>query len=193
LAATRTLALAVVTALATVEVAAQSGGATQPRSDQKLAQAKGKEPAPPPATAPSPAETSVPWAVNCSNRQGAFACEMVQQIVDARSRAVLLMMSINKPREAGPPAILFRTVHGVYLPAGLSVQVDQRAPIRIDFQKSDGAGVYAALPLPPDLVADLKKARELVLETAMSKEQKLIFKAPMTGFSGAFDRVMEAK
>lgn len=143
-------------------------------------------------SATTPAADS--WAVKCSNQAGGvFACDMVQAIVDSRSGVVLMLISINKPPQPGLPAILFRAVHGTYLPAGLSFAIEGKKATRLDFQKSDAAGVYAALPLTAEIVADLKKATEIVLESELNKGEKLTLKAPLAGFGPAYDRVVSAR
>jgi invasion protein IalB len=166
---------------------AQSTGKASPKKE-------GEKPAAVAAgqSATTPAADS--WAVKCSNQAGGvFACEMVQAIVDSRSGVVVMLISIGKPHQPGLPAILFRTVHGTYLPAGLSFSIEGKKATRLDFQKSDAAGVYAALPLTAEIVADLKKATEIVLESELNKDQKLTLKAPLMGFGPAYDRVVSAQ
>lgn len=161
--------------------------ATKPAPDKKAPD----KPAATGTPAAAPAAPVDAWAVNCSNQAGGvFACEMVQAIVDGNSRTVVMRISISKPPQPGLPAVLFRAVHGVYLPSGLTVNVDGKKPTKLDFQKSDGSGVYAAWPLSNEIVAELKKGTELVLEAEMNKDQKLTLKAPLRGFGPAFDRVV---
>jgi invasion protein IalB len=130
------------------------------------------------------------WAVTCSDRVGGrFVCQMTQVIVDGSTRAVLLSMSITTPNPNSALAILFRAMHGVYLPAGITLAIDGRKPNSIAFQKSDRAGVYAALPLAPALIGELSKGREMSIAMELDKGRKLEVKVPLEGFAKAFGRV----
>lgn len=163
-----------------------------PAGDDQIQLAQQKKQAPQ-AEGNQPAVPSSSWAVNCTNLQGGFVCEMTQAIVDSTSRSVIMLISIKRSPDQPSTAALFRSAHGVYLPAGLSVQVDSNKPVRLEFQKSDNNGVYAALPLDNQLVTDFKRGREVTLETELNKGQKFTLKAPLNGFPEAYDRVMSTK
>ena len=142
-------------------------------------------------SAPAASPPGEPWAVNCSNRTGgAFLCEMTQAMVDNNSHVVVLLISISTPQGTAGPAILLRSMHGVYLPAGVALHVDAGKPAQLEFQKSDQVGVYAALPLTPPLIAELKRGRELVISMEINKGEKVELKALLQGFGPAFDRVV---
>jgi len=130
------------------------------------------------------------WAVTCSNRAGGFLCEMTQAIIDGKTRTLILLISIKSPQANAQPAILFRSIHGVYLPAGLTMSIDAGGASNLQFQKSDQLGAYAALPLSTKFIDDLKRGRELVIAIEINKGEKLELRAPLQGFATAFDRVV---
>src|SRR5262245_20810215 len=142
------------------------------------------------ASAAPDAQQQETWAVNCSNRGGTgFACEMTQAIIDGKSRALILLISIKTPQANSQPAVLFRSIHGVYLPAGLTVSVDGGSVSNLEFQKSDQLGAYAALPLGSKHIDDLKRGKELVVAMQINKGEKVELRAPLRGFGAAFDRI----
>jgi invasion protein IalB len=143
-----------------------------------------------PAAPAGSAQAPSAWVVNCSDRvQGKLTCEMNQSIVEQQSRRVLMAISVKGVSEGTSNAMLIRTFHGVYLPAGLVVRVDGGTSLPIAYQKSDAAGVYAALSLNEKLVGEFKKGAEMVLRLEINKGEQLEIKAPLNGFAAAYDKV----
>lgn len=156
------------------------------------AQSKKKgEPTPAAAPAPAaPAEEPDAWAVGC-NIQGSqkFVCEMNQNIVDQKSRAQVMLISIKNATGGGSPVMLFRVLHGVYLPAGVTVAIDKGQPATAHFQKSDQLGAYAALPLDEKWIADMKKGKELLVGFQVNQGEALNIVARLNGFGRSLDKI----
>jgi invasion protein IalB len=161
--------------------------AQQEKKDTKPQQ--GKTDAPPASAGAPQAKAAEPWALSCSNQNGTFACEMRQGIVDEKTRGGILLIIVRNTTTKDRTAFLFRLVHGVYLPAGLTVQIDGGKPTKLEFQKSDRFGVYAGLPIDTTLLGELKKGRELIIAFEPRKGKTVQLKAPLSGFGPAHDRV----
>jgi invasion protein IalB len=171
------------------EPAAQSAS-----SGIKLAQQGKAAPAAPAAPkaaqAPPAAEEAAAWAVTCSDQaQKKFVCEMTQTLIDQKSNGQILLISIKNVATGEAKAMLIRFFHGVYLPAGVSVQVDTAPAAQVAFQKSDRFGVYAALPLTDRIVADMKKGKDLKFALQINQGEPLEVVARLTGFGPAYDRI----
>lgn len=178
----------------------QAGGGTEPaertaaplrlaQKDDAKAPAAKKDAAP--AAAPN---QPAPWAVTCSDRAGGkLICEMSQNVIEDKTRRPLLFLSIRNASDDASPVLLIRAFHGLYLPAGLNLGIDQGKPTPVAFQKSDQAGIYAALPLSEAFVGELKKGKELRIAMQLQKEQPLEIKVPLAGFPAAFDKVRSVK
>ena len=170
----------------------QDSGSQQPRAQIRLAQA----PAQPKAKAPATAEAAQPaaWALQCSDRaEGKLACEMTQNVIEASTQRQIALISVKGATEGGSTAMLVRVFHGVYLPAGVAIRIDGGQPSPVAFQKSDQFGVYAALPLTPNLVAELKRGKELKIAVEINKGEPVTITALLNGFGGAYDRVTAIK
>jgi len=139
---------------------------------------------------PAPADEPAAWAVNCTDQgQKKLTCEMTQSLIDQKSRAQVVMISIRGVTGGESKAMLVRFFHGVFLPAGVSVKVDGGQPTPLVFQKSDRLGVYAALPLTDRIVADMKKGKDLKFGLQINQGQPLELTARLNGFGPAFDRI----
>jgi invasion protein IalB len=130
------------------------------------------------------------WAVNCTDQgRPRFTCEMTQSLIDGKTKAQLMLLSIKSVATGDAKALLVRIAHGVYLPTGVSVKVDSGQSTPIAFQKSDQLGVYAALPLTDRIVADMKRGKELHISVELNKGEPLELVARLNGFGPAFDRI----
>jgi invasion protein IalB len=135
-------------------------------------------------------DAAAAWAVNCTDQgQPRFTCEMTQSLIDGKTRAQLMLLSIKSVATGDAKALLVRIAHGVYLPTGVSVKVDSGQSTPIAFQKSDQLGVYAALPLTDRIVTDMKRGKELHISVELNKGEPLELVARLTGFGPAFDRI----
>ena len=152
-------------------------------------------PAAPAPAAPGPDASAVAaWSVSCSDRdQGKLVCEMTQNVVEARSRTQLVLLSVKSVAEGGSAALLMRVFHGVFLPSGIKLRIDNGQPSALQFQKSDQFGVYAALPLTPALLTEFRRGKEIKVGLEANKGEPLDITALLTGFGTAYDRVMSVK
>jgi invasion protein IalB len=162
-------------------------GATAPAVGVRLAQQKGAPEKGAPAKA---AEEPAAWAVSCTDQvQQKFTCEMTQSLIDQKTQAQVMLISIKNTATGDAKAMLIRMFHGVYLPTGVSVKVDSGQATPIAFQKSDRFGVYAALPLTDRIVADMKKGKDLRFSLQVNQGESLELVARLNGFGPAFDRI----
>lgn len=166
------------------------------------AQPKGKQPAAkasaeanPPATQEAAAQaTGSAWAVSCSNQlQNKLVCEMTQNIIEQRNGAQLVLISVKGTSDGSSTAMLMRLFHGVYLPGGVSVAIDDQPPQVLQFQKSDRFGAYAALPLTDKVINELKKGKQLKLAAQINPGEELRITGSLQGFGPAFDKVVSIR
>jgi invasion protein IalB len=162
--------------------------AAVPASGTRIAQQKGAPEKAPPAK--GPAEEPAAWAVSCSDQgQQKFTCEMTQSLIDQKTQAQVMLISIKNTSTGDAKAMLIRMFHGVYLPTGVSVKIDSGQATPIAFQKSDRFGVYAALPLTDRIVADMKKGKDLRFSLQVNQGESLELVARLNGFGPAFDKI----
>jgi invasion protein IalB len=182
-------------------LAASGGGdlaAASASPGVKLAQQGKASPSAPPAKgAPAqpqppaqPQQEAAAWAVTCTDQgQKKFTCEMTQSLIDQKSNMQILLISIKSVATGESKAMLVRFFHGVYLPTGVSVKVDNGQATPIAFQKSDRLGVYAALPLTDRIVADMKRGKDLRFSVQINQGEPLEVVGRLTGFGPAYDRL----
>lgn len=138
------------------------------------------------------------WTVQClpasSPGQGP-ACAMVQQLlVDSGER--LLAMQVSKAGTADgttdPNLVaVFSLPLGVYLPTGLSIAIDKKQPIKVDYERCDRGGCYAGLELGENLTDGLKDGVELLVRFNNLDGRTISTRLSLNGFTAAHNALLE--
>lgn len=79
--------------------------------------------------------------------------------------------------------------HGLFLPGGLSMQIDDGKARQSAIQTSDAKGVYAALPVTSDMLARLKAGNSLKVSMNNVQRRKLTIPVSLTGFTAAVEKL----
>jgi invasion protein IalB len=127
--------------------------------------------------------------VNCSNPGQGLVCKAVQTIVLAKTRQLLLAVSVNKPSDSKNAAMLLQLPHGLFNPAGVKVAVDDAEPQTLVIQTCDTKGCYAGSPLAPETLGAMSKGEKLSVVFQDLKKQSITVPVPLKGFEEAFKKL----
>lgn len=143
-----------------------------------------------PAAARAPQLTTATyddWTVCCEIHDTTKSCEM-EQTSQVQGRPVS-QIAIGRPSKTAPLHIVFQMPINVWLPAGVTLQIDDKDPgLSATFKRCLGNGCFADADLPAAMVSKLR---------AQTQNGKLLFKdaaqRPVTipvsfkGFEPAFE------
>lgn len=144
--------------------------------------------------APKPAEggAAAPnWVVQCSEatETAPKRCRALQNIVMQDSGQRLLTVVVE-PREGAPNhALVLALPHGVFLPTGTQIQVDEGEPVAMAIQTSDANGAYAGTAISDELLASLKKGQRLIVAFKTAQQQDLAIPVTLIGFTAAYGQL----
>ena len=176
--------------IATVLYAYGMANGSCARAQQPPAAAK---PAQPPAAAqPEPAKPDVPrpvWLVQCDGSGAALECRTSQTILLQQTGQLLISAVVRKPPKGEGPALMLHLPHGLFLPAGATLQVDTAKPVQIAIQTCDQKGCYAGVPLAKELLAGMQKAEKLIVTFQDLQKQTITVPMPLAGFTDAFQKM----
>ena len=133
------------------------------------------------------------WAISCSSigPSAKLRCKMTQQVFLKKTRQRILAVTISKPAKKGEKAaMLFSLPHGLYLPNGIQLRIDESPPRTYPIQASNADGVYAAAMIDNQLLANLKSGSRLVVSLVTSNKKTLNIPVELTGFMAAYERTM---
>jgi len=143
------------------------------------------------ATATPAAPPANAWATNCSatERAGPLECSIVQRVVLQRTGQLLAMVSIRLPSDSHNPAMLVQTPLGLYLPAGVSLKIDDNTNISLPLQTCDNGGCYAGTTVSSAMLSQMRKGHAMTVIFQNISKQDVSIPVALAGFAGAYDKV----
>lgn len=143
---------------------------------------------------PKPADAN-PWAVNCSSGSatGELQCQVSQNLTEAKTGQRVLTVTVRRDNSNGSLAMLLALPHGLFLPSGVSYQVDQGQKVVIAIQTSDQNGAYAATPLSPELVKTMKSGTNLNIGMESVTRKPVTIPVSLAGFTAAVAKLETIK
>jgi invasion protein IalB len=143
----------------------------------------------PPASAKEAAQQPPGWTVRCDNAGQGLACKAIQTIVLAKTRQLLLSVSVSKPADGPDMTMLLQLPHGLFNPAGVTVAVDAAKPQTLDIQTCDNKGCYAGTPIKANEIAAMKSGQKLNVVFQDLKKQNITVPVPLKGFDEALKKL----
>lgn len=141
---------------------------------------------PAPAVAQAMAESHGDWVVQCADASNQeFRCQIAQTLTADGTGQHVMTMIVRRDEETGGLTALVRLPHGLFLPAGIALQVDGGAPVRAAIQTSDASGVYASVPLTAVLAGAMKAGRSMSVAMQSVKREPIALTVSLTGFTAA--------
>jgi invasion protein IalB len=113
-------------------------------------------------------------------------CRLMATAVAQPQNQRLLTAALLRQPETRSLVLVFQVAHGTALSAGLTWQVDEGEVQRLVFQNSDPQGVYAGMPVADDLLAALRRGKQLRVNFALTGRREVVaVTLPLTSFSEA--------
>lgn len=131
------------------------------------------------------------WVSRCvaTARQGPLECSIEQRLLMANSGQLVAAVTVRMPSDADSPVIMIQTPLGLYLPAGLTVNVDGASEQQLELQTCDASGCYAGSPLPEAMVTAMTRGQKLNLVFQNLNRQPITVSADLNGFTAALQRI----
>lgn len=130
------------------------------------------------------------WIVNCSDPGGKRTCTLMQNLMakqnDVQQR--LLTVIIQRSGE-NREEILLALPHGLFLPAGVQLAIDQGQPSKLVIQTSDANGAYAGTTVSEELLLSMKKGQTLKVTVQTAQNKDVTVPVTLSGFSKAYQEM----
>jgi invasion protein IalB len=144
------------------------------------------------AAAPEPKNIEMPaqgWTVNCGSTADGLVCRASQAIVVAQTRQVLTAVSVFKPTGSEALVMNLNIPHGLFLPAGMTVQVDAEPAQVLAIETCDAQGCYGNMPLPEKTLAAMRKGKQLTVTFQNLTKSNVKVQLPLSGFPEALKKL----
>jgi invasion protein IalB len=131
------------------------------------------------------------WRTSCaaSERDAPLACVLEQSIFVPNTRQQLVNVKIQFEGGKKQPTLLITAPLGLFLPAGVSIRVDQAEPETLDLQTCDAAGCYVAMAVSDELLGLLKAGNDFSVTFQDLAKQDINVTMPLQGFSDGLAKV----
>jgi invasion protein IalB len=180
---------------------ASSFAQTKPKAPAKPAAASQAAPAPaaegatgvvaPPASGDGAPPPGAEWVSRCASeaRQGTLECVVEQTAVLHKTGQLVAAVSIRVPADTHQPSLAVQIPVGLFLPAGVTLQVDDKKAISLTLQTCDLKGCYAATPISPELLSDLKAGKKLAVSFQNLTKENISVPLQLTNFNQAYQKI----
>lgn len=127
------------------------------------------------------------WQSNCTSTARGVApdCSIEQRLVLSGTGQLLAAVTIRIDGKTRQPALMLQLPHGLYLPEGVSLSVDQAEPISLELQTCDNAGCYAGSPASKKLLDAMSAGAQLEIGFKNLARKDIQVVMPLTGFTAA--------
>jgi len=135
--------------------------------------------------------SSPAWVTNCvsDTRKGPLLCSMQGTLVLKNSGQAVAFVIVRLQPDVHEPLMVIRVPGGVYLPAGLSISVDDGKPQSVPLQTCDQQGCFAETQVNSDLLAALKAGKRLSIICQDAAKNKIVFPVALDNFADAFQKI----
>jgi invasion protein IalB len=190
-----TARFACLTALTAALAAAPALAQTLPRPNPR--------PAAPPALAPAAAaapaapngeNASTPppsWSTGCvaEQRGGQLNCSVEQRAIVTNTGQLVASVRINVPQDTKKPVMMIQVPLGLFVPAGITIDVNGTNAQKLDIQTCEAQGCYAGAPVPDAFLAAMLKEPKLNLTFQSLNKQSINLSLPLIGFPQAYAKI----
>jgi invasion protein IalB len=157
-----------------------------------LAQAEKKAVATVPNAAAEPKNVDLPaqgWLVNCAKVAEVMACKATQALTVPETKQLLAAVAVYKAGSGSGHAMTLQLPHGLFLPAGVSVQIDAEAAQLVVIESCDSRGCFATMPIPDKALAAMRKGKVLGLTFQNLTKGNVKVQLPLSGFPDALAKL----
>ncbi len=158
--------------------------AAQPPADQPLSDQAGQGPR-------FNLQPGAGWSSKCTSesRETAVECSIEQTVVVAGSGQFLASVVIRIATDTHQPVMMIQVPVGLYLPAGLTLQIDDEKPEPVALQTCDLKGCYAGMPVAAEMIAAMKAGKLFKITLQNMAKKNISVPLSLANFADAYQKI----
>lgn len=131
------------------------------------------------------------WATRCSEAATPKEriCVLSKALVDPASRKLMLAVTFRVAPPDRKPVMKLLLPVDLYLPAGVTLSVDEGAPKTLKFETCVGGGCLAPVPLDAAFLQRLRKASGIKVGFQRVDQKPVDLTLKLDGFAKSFDQI----
>jgi len=151
-----------------------------------------------PAPAPAPTKkaegvkktVNSAWVKLCEKQKGekkGNICLTHHERFHPTSGQPLISAAIRQVDGGKQDMVMVMVPLGRLLQSGLILKVDEEKPIKLNYSFCTSLGCVAEMPSSPEMLAALKKGKQLAIGTIDINQKRIGFRVSLAGFTNAYD------
>jgi invasion protein IalB len=141
--------------------------------------------------APGTQKQPVPWSSTCSAtaRNLPLECALEQRAFVRQSGQLIAMFTIRVPADTKKPVAMIRAPLGLFLPAGITVDVDGDMAQNYPLQTCNANGCYAGFPVTDQMLSRMLNGGKLNVIFQYLDKKPYTLPMSLVGFTEAYGRI----
>jgi invasion protein IalB len=123
------------------------------------------------------------------SRQGVLECAVEQVVYLQKTGQLVAAVTIRVPADTHQPAMAVQVPVGLFLPAGVTLKIDEGKPLALALQTCDLKGCYAATQVSPEMLAALKTGKTLTITFQNLTKENIGIPLQLTDFAQAYQKI----
>ena len=159
----------------------------QPKQQQPAPAAAQNTPAQPPIGETAPPQPT--WMVNCTNVSGGFDCRASQTLYVKKTGVRVLTLVVRTTPDAKKPVMLIQVPLGIYLPAGVTLQIGKDAGKKLPLHSCNQDGCLTEYPVTDAEIAAMQQGADVVVLVQDLNKAPVTLQVPSLGFAAAYAKM----
>jgi invasion protein IalB len=114
---------------------------------------------------------------------------MEQTAVLKQTGQVVTKVVLRVPAQTRAPVMMIQVPIGLYLPAGITVQIDAKKPQQFPVQTCDMSGCFAGTQVAKELLDELTSGSQLSVIFQNASQEKITVPMALSNFGDAYNRI----
>jgi invasion protein IalB len=127
--------------------------------------------------------------VNCTSVTGGFDCRASQTLFIKNTRQRVLTLVVRTTPNANKPVMMIQAPLGIYLPAGITVQIGKDAAKTLPVQSCDQGGCLTEYAVTDDEIAAMRGGADVTISVQDLKKAPIKLQVAGLGFADAYAKM----
>lgn len=159
------------------------------KSDSPSVSNSGSTPAPVVRNSPNNKNFPAGWVTQCTGKDPDTDCEVEKTITMEQGRQRLISIIVRVPPGTKNPAMMLHLPVGLYLPFGVTFQVDDEKQQQLKVQSCDLEGCYAGTAVSSGMLSTMKMEGHLTVSFQNLSRTTIRVPVTLKGFNGAYGEI----
>jgi invasion protein IalB len=129
------------------------------------------------------------WVHHCTGKSLNQECKVEHTISLGKNGQRLISVIVRVSPGASQPGLMLHLPVGLYLPAGVTVQLEGQEPEQFRVQTCDLQGCYAGTGVSTSMLSALNSGRHLTVAFQNMSRTRIKVPVPLKGFKGAYEEI----